>query len=83
MIDDLWADYLNALRRLVVAVKLTAFWTEETAKATRETAYYTEETARNVREYLARRELLLLNQEEGLFCHLVKPQSDLESKQRR
>jgi len=82
MSDDLWADYLYALRRLEEAVRLTAFWTQEAAKATQETAHWTDETASSVREYLARRELLLLNQEDGLFCHSVPSQSNVESKEK-
>ena len=55
MPDDHWLDYLEKMRRLQEAVKLVSFWTQETARATRETAYCTEEVAKNVRIYLAKK----------------------------
>ena len=50
--DDHWVDYLRALKRLELSVRLVSFWTQETAEATLETARETEEVVRNVREYL-------------------------------
>lgn len=37
MSEDTWDKYLESLKRLEAAVKLTVFWTRETAKLTRET----------------------------------------------
>jgi len=52
MVDDLWLDYLEKLRRLEKAIRLTAFWTNETARATRECAEQTDIVVSNVRKYL-------------------------------
>ena len=54
MADDNWADYLDKLRQLESEVKLVAFWTNETVKATMETIEQAEEVVRNVKDYLAR-----------------------------
>ena len=77
MADDLWADYLNKLNHLVVAVKLTAFWTLEAAKATKETADYTQLTADCVKKYLG---LPLPESDDSLLRHPVRSQSGLESR---
>ncbi len=57
MPDEIWADYLMKLRRLEEAVKLTAYWTKETARATRETVYYSEVVIDNVNEFLNKRKV--------------------------
>ncbi len=55
--QNIWADYLEKLRRLEEAVKLTAFWTKEAARATRETVYYTQVVTDNVREFINKRKI--------------------------
>jgi len=47
-----WEDYLDKLRQLESEVKLTAFWTNETVKATEEVCRQAEIVVKNVREYL-------------------------------
>ena len=47
-----WADYLDKLRQLEKQVKLTAFWTNETVKATEEVCKQAEIVVKNVRQYL-------------------------------
>ena len=42
--DNIWADYLDKMRRLEQAVKLVSFWTQETARQV-------EIVVKNVREY--------------------------------
>ena len=55
MVDDNhWTDYLDKLRQLESEVKLVAFWTNETVKATMETIEQAEEVVRNVKDCLAR-----------------------------
>jgi len=52
MKPDLWAEYLDKMRQLEMAVRLTAFYTRETARACKLTAYHTHEVANNVKEFL-------------------------------
>ena len=52
MPDNIWADYLDKLRQLENAVKLTASLTQETAKATEEVCKQVEIVAKNMRQYL-------------------------------
>jgi len=47
-----WADYLDKMRQLESEVKLVAFWTNETVKATEEVCRQAEIVVKNVREYL-------------------------------
>ena len=54
---DPWAEYLEAMRKLEIAVKLTAFHTRECAKHTERTATYALLTVYHVREYTKRKEL--------------------------
>ncbi len=54
---DPWADYVEAMRKLEMAVKLTAYHTRQAAEHTRETVAYTLLTVYHVREYTKRRKL--------------------------
>jgi len=50
--DNHWGDYLEKLGQLEKSVKLAAFWTNETVKATEEVCKQAEIVVKNVREYL-------------------------------
>ena len=54
--SDHWADYLEAMRKLETAVKLTAYHTAQAAEHTKRTATYALLTAYHVREYTERKE---------------------------
>jgi len=47
-----WSEYLEALRRCCVAVKLVAYHTNECARATEETATQASLTSFYIKEYL-------------------------------
>ena len=51
-----WADYLKALNRCCVAVKLTAFHTKECARHTHEAANQSAIAAWNVRESINKKD---------------------------
>ena len=50
-----WAEYLEAMRRLELAIKLVSYHTRECAKHTERTAIYALLTAYHVREYTKRK----------------------------
>ena len=54
IIDKDWAVYLDKMRLLEASVKLTVFWTLETARAVMEASYYASETAIEVKKYLSK-----------------------------
>ena len=49
--DEIWADYLDKMKQFEQSVKLVAFWTEETAKATRECADQVDQVIKSIGEY--------------------------------
>ena len=52
MTDEIWADYLDKLKRFEVAVKLVSFHTQEAAKYASLTAFHTREVVDGTRKYL-------------------------------
>ena len=52
MIDNIWQPYIEKMKQLEIAVKLTAYHTQETANATREASYHASMTAQHIKSYL-------------------------------
>ena len=50
--DNHWADYLEKIRQVSLAVKQTAYFTKEAANHCMGAAYYAQETVDNVRKFL-------------------------------
>lgn len=58
MMDKIWQPYIEKMRRLEIAVKLTAYHALETARATREATFYAGMTAEHIKKYLIRKQAM-------------------------
>jgi hypothetical protein len=52
LLDEIWQPYVDKMRQVEIAVKLTAFHTQECVNATEEVVHYTEKTVDKIKEYL-------------------------------